>query len=162
MPIVVFILIFVITFTLMTATFGDAMKNPEKLDAKMEKLDSALNSMSSFYFESYEIGTDSNKFYVYPSAWDAADFNDRKKILEFAANIAVSEKRKQNKANGKLGSYTSKEQELKRTILYNSKKKEEILGRYIEYHKNYPSGKASMKDLLEETFKSYRFSDSTS
>ena len=154
MPIIIYILIFAIVFIFMTKIFAEDIKNPSKMESKLEQFDNTLNKMSSFCFESYELKPEINKFYVYPSAWNGATFNDRKKMLEFAASISASQKKKQQYDKS---SYISKEEELKRTIIYNSKNKDEILGKYVEYHKEYSNGKMSLKDAIEETFKSYKF-----
>ena len=152
-PVIIYVLIIATTFIFMTKIITEDVKDPRKIESRLETIDSTLKSFSSFYFESYEIGQNINKFYIYPSAWDTATFNDRKKILDFAANLSVSERRKQNKGEH----YISKTTELKRTVIYNAKNKKEILGKFEEYHIESSSNKVSVKDLINETYKSYKF-----
>ena len=112
--------------------------------------------MSSIYFESYEITPTENKFYIYPSAWSSAGFKDKTKLLDIAASMSVTYREKQDK--NPIGKYY-KSEELKRTVLYNCKNKNEVLARYVESKKLAQTEKPTISEMVKETYKSYKFYD---
>lgn len=151
LPIVLYVIIFALIFGLMTMSFNEAKNSPEHASATLEKLDSAMQKYSSIYFESREITKDENKFYVLPEDWRRYSFSEKKDILDMAASLAVSE-RKKNDKNG----YYSKTQELPRTKIYNIKNNE-LLGEYFLDENLLYSENTTTKNILKSAMTAYKF-----
>ena len=132
-------------------SFNEAKNSPEHASATLEKLDSAMQKYSSIYFESREIIKDENKFYVLPEDWRRYSFSEKKDILDMAASLAVSE-RKKNDKNG----YYSKTQELPRTKIYNIKNNE-LLGEYFLDENLLYSENTTTKNILKSAMTAYKF-----
>lgn len=154
------ILVFPIVYTLIIAgivgalifTVVDETKtSPEHKSATMEKLDSALNSFGSLYFESYDITQNENKFYVLPSDWSGYTFTEKKDILDMASSMSASYRNKQDDDK-----YYSKTSELNRTKIYSSENGE-LLGEFYMDEEVYSSEKFSLKDALKASMKAYKF-----
>lgn len=158
MPILIYVIVFILMMGIIIAPLSDMNKNPEIVKTRMEKFDKAMDNLSSFYFESYEISKSGNKFYIYPSIWSGADLQERKKMMDFAANIAVSEGKKVDKI---YYENSSKEIELLKTTFYNAKKKDEILAQYKKQSKKYTSDKISLKEFADSIYESYKFYEPT-
>ena len=135
----------------MTMSFNEIKNSPEQASATLEKLDSAMQKYSSIYFESREITKNENRFYVLPEDWRRYSFSEKKDILDMAASLAVSE-RKKNDKNG----YYSKTQELPRTKIYNVKNNE-LLGEYFLDENLLYSENTTTKNILKSAMTAYKF-----
>lgn len=155
-PILIFVIVFILTITMAFKFTSDISKNPDDAKKSLERMENVLEKMSSIYFESYEITPTENKFYIYPSAWSNAGFKDKTKLLDIAASMSVTYREKQDK--NPIGKYY-KSEELKRTVLYNCKNKNEVLARYVESKKLAQTEKPTISEMVKETYKSYKFYD---
>lgn len=109
-PILYFVLIFAIAFLMIAFIGKDSNGKPN-----MAKLEKFVETMTSIYYESYEIEPNENKFYVLSSDWNTYSFSDKKQLLDMAANISANER---YKANPKV--HTNKMAELPRTKIYSA------------------------------------------
>ncbi len=149
-PIVYTLVIFGIIGALLFTVIDESKTSPNHKSDTIEKLDSALNSFGSLYFESYEITQNENKFYVLPSDWRRYSFTEKKDIIDMAASMAASNRSKNS------DKYYSKSTELNRTKIYNSKNGE-LLGEFYIDEKVYSSDKFSLKDAVSASMKAYKF-----
>ena len=155
LPIIYIGIIFGIA-ALLTFGMADEIKNnPEQAKARMEKLESALDSMSSIYFKKYEITETENKFYISSDDWKGFDFNDKTKMLDMASSIAANKREKQAKEK-KPDEYVyfSKTKELPRTKLY-CLENGQLLGEFVMDEGAYEN--ASFKDAFKLAMKAYHF-----
>ena len=159
MPIVITIIIIALVFVLAFKTVEQDAVNPEKAKSRIEKFENALVSFGNLYFESYEITSEENNFYILPNTWRYASFKERTDMLEFAANLAATERRKKN-TTGKYVSYR-KSTELPRTKIYNAKNGE-LLAEFNLDESVFESEKIRFKDVMKAAFKAYRFYEPTS
>ena len=79
-------------------------------------------------------------------------------MMDFAANIAIAENKKQNK---RPEHKSSKEDELVKTVFYNANKKDEVLALYRKESHTYSSEKISFKEYADSLHKSYKFFEPT-
>ena len=158
MPIVITIIIIALVFVLAFKTVEQDAVNPEKAKSRIEKFENALVSFGNLYFESYEITSEENNFYILPNTWRYASFKERTDMLEFAANLAATERRKKN-TSGKYVSYR-KSTELPRTKIYNAKNGE-LLAEFNLDESVFESEKIRFKDVMKAAFKAYRFYEPT-
>ena len=99
-PVVIFaIMMTFIMGTVFYITSND--NNTQKLDKTVEKLENAMNTLGSIYFEGHEITKNENKYYVLSNDWKGYSFNDKKDILDMAASMASTEKNKAEKQTSK-------------------------------------------------------------
>ncbi len=155
LPIIYIGIIFGIA-ALLTFGMADEIKNnPEQAKARMEKLESALDSMSSIYFKKYEITETENKFYISSDDWKGFGFNDKTKILDMAASMAANKREKQAKEK-KPDEYVyfSKTEELPRTKLY-CVENGQLLGEFVMDESAYEN--ASFKEAIKLAMKAYHF-----
>ena len=150
LPLIQFIVVAGLLGALFFTAIDEAETSPEHKSATVDtidkKLNSAMKSMSSLYFESYEITDDENKFYVLPEDWESYSFTEKKEILDFAASVASSERDMKLKGSG-----GTKYEEVKRTKIYSSKTGE-LLGEY-----NFESDDYNLKSFIKAGMNAYRF-----
>lgn len=148
-PVVIFaIMMTFIMGTVFYITSND--NNTQKLDKTIEKLENAMNTLGSIYFEGHEITKNENKYYVLSNDWKGYSFNDKKDILDMAASMASTEKNKAEKQTSKY----SKTTELPRTKIYSYETKQ-LLGEFIMDKKVQENG--SFKEYLSASMKAYKF-----
>ena len=133
--------------------------NPNATNAAIEKMDNTMNkamkSISSVYFETYEINEKENKFFVNSSDWKHYSFSEKKDILEFAASMSASEREKiDNAQNSNTKKYYSKTSELTRTKIYSIQDKK-LLGEYVYNKSSYEN--VTLKEYIKESMKAYKF-----
>ncbi len=157
-PIVLTIIVFALMFGLMFKTFDESVKNPEKTKSSIEKIETVMSKIETLYFESHEITENENKFYISPNTWLYTSYKERTDILDLAANISASERRKNDKS-GNCCSY-SKSKELPRTKIYNVENNE-LLAEFYMDESLYTSEEVNFKDILKASFKAYRFYEPT-
>lgn len=155
LPIVYFLLVMAIVGLLMFAVVDEAKNTPEHKSATLEKLDSTLNSFASVYFESHTITEDENKFYVLPADWNSYSFSEKKDILDLAASMSASERKRLDSKK-----YYSKSSELNRTKIY-SVENNELLGEYYFDESLISSDKPDIKNVVKASMKAYRFYNPT-
>lgn len=146
-------IIFALTMTLVMGTvfyITSSDGNTQKLDKTIEKLETAMNSLGSIYFEGHEITQNENKYYVLSNDWQGYSFNDKKDILDMAASMASTERNKAEKQSSKY----SKTTELPRTKIYSQESKQ-LLGEFIMDKKVQENG--SFKEYLSASMKAYQF-----
>lgn len=88
---------------------------------------------------------------VLPEDWKRYSFSEKKDILDMAASIASSERRKADKSG-----YYSKTEELSRTKIYNVKNNE-LLGEYFMDESLLYSENATTKNILKSAMTAYKF-----
>lgn len=145
-------LCFVLAFSLI---FGVAMlaadeANIEQNKSTLHKVEKAIDSYTSIWFEGHEITETENRYYVLPKDWRGYSFSEKKDILDIAA---ISAAREREKTTGK---YSSKTKELPRTKIYSSVNKE-LLGEFVLDETSFESEKPDYKEIFKAAFKAYRF-----
>lgn len=153
-PLIYFIIAVGIVGALMFGTVNESAKNPEAAKSNVEKLDNLLNSFDSLYFESHKITDNENMYYVLDSDWKCS-FSDKKDMIDMAASLAASERRKAFKAKypDKFVSF-SKTSELPRTKIY-SAETGKLLGEFVMDKEVLEGG--SFKDFMKASLNAYRF-----
>lgn len=151
LPILIYVIVFAVAFGIVAIGINEAKNSPECKSATLEKLDSSMQKYSSIYFESHEITKNENKFYVLPEDWKRYSFSEKKDILDMAATLASSERRKADKSG-----YYSKTEELSRTKIYNVKNNE-LLGEYFMDESLLYSENATTKNILKSAMTAYKF-----
>lgn len=154
LPIIIYTVVFGTIFGIMATSIKEAASSPE-CNSKLEKLDTTFEKFSSIYFESYKITKDENKFYVLPEDWSRYSYSEKKDILDMAASLASSKRRKADK-NG----YYSKTKELPRTKIYNIKNNE-LLAEYFMDESLLYSENTTTKNILKSAMKAYKFYKAT-
>ncbi len=153
LPFVYFLIVTVFVLTFTFSAINETKTSPDGKSNTMQKLESALNSFGSLYFESYNITPDENKFYILPEDWKSYSFSDKKDILDMAATMAATARNKKSS-----GHYSTKAKELPRTKIYNSKNGE-LLGEFY-MPENFPA-KAGIKDVIKASMNAYKFYNPT-
>lgn len=148
------VVIFAITMTLIMGTVfymtSSDDNNTQKVDKTIEKLESAMTTLGSIYFEGHEITKDENKYYVLSKDWSGYTFQEKKDILDMAASMASTEKNKAEKQTSKY----SKTTELPKTKIYSYETKQ-LLGEFIMDKKVQENG--SFKEYFSASMKAYQF-----
>ena len=98
-PIIYFVVIFALMLSFITTTINETKNSPEHASQTLEKLDNTLTNLSSMYFEKHEITEHENKYYVLPEDWKRYSFSEKKDILDIAASVSASERKKLNSTN---------------------------------------------------------------
>lgn len=145
-----FIFPFVLGIIIFTSMMFYVTKNPqgsEKLEQAIEKLEDFGKS----YFDRYEIG-EVNKFYIDPDVWRFASFDEKRKLLDFAAQISASDKNDSLQSSD-YGNRTSKYRELNKTKIYSTKDNKLLAEFYMDENID-PN---NFKEFIKESFKAYRF-----
>lgn len=150
-PIIYFVIIFALMLSFITTTINETKNSPEHASQTLEKLDNTLTSFSSIYFEKHEITENENKYYVLPEDWKRYSFSEKKDILDIAASVSASERKKLNSTN-----HYSKTSELSRTKIYNIENNE-LLGEYYMDETLLYSENTTTKNILKSAMKAYRF-----
>lgn len=150
-PIIYFTIIFALMLSFITTTINETKNSPEHASQTLEKLDNTLTSFSSIYFEKHEITENENKYYVLPEDWKRYSFSEKKDILDIAASVSASERKKLNSTN-----HYSKTSELSRTKIYNIENNE-LLGEYYMDETLLYSEYTTTKNILKSAMKAYRF-----
>lgn len=152
--VVVPLIIFVITFFIVGFIALGIMQTEANPQAgNTTKLEKAFDFLGSMYFDSYEITKNENKFYVNPSDWRGYGFDEKRNILEFAANTASIEKNKRRQKGS--GEYYSKSTELNRTKIYSSLN-QELLGEFY-LDESIFSEKPDVRKIIKASMNSYKF-----
>ncbi len=129
----IIVLPILLTFFIATAVVNLAIKNPEKVEATIEKMENLLEDIVLEQFENYEINVDENRFYMDPRNWVGLSYEDRYNLLKGAATVAASEKRK-NKEN-KYPQYSgSQSRELPITKIYSTYNGELLAAYNVDYN----------------------------
>lgn len=149
LPVLIFILTMVIVFAIAFTAVNETNNSPNQESPTISKLDKALNSYFSLYFESHTLTADENKFYVLPKDWNGYSFSEKKDVLEMAATTSATERSK----NGK---HSSKTKELPRTKIYNSINGE-LLGEFVMDESLFETEKPDFKQIVKASMKAYRF-----
>ena len=151
-PIIYFLIVMAIIGAIVFTAVDEAKTSPEHKSTTLEKLDSAINSFGSLYFDSYEITADENKFYVSNNDWNSYSFHEKTDILDFAASLAASRREK----SSKKGERYSKSTELNRTKIYSSETGE-LLGEFKLNDDAFSSEKPDFKNIIKATMNAYQF-----
>ena len=150
-PIIYFTIIFALMLSFITTTINETKNSPEHASQTLEKLDNTLTNLSSMYFEKHEITEHENKYYALPEDWKRYSFSEKKDILDIAASVSASERKKLNSTN-----HYNKTSELSRTKIYNIENNE-LLGEYYMDETLLYSENTTTKNLLKSAMKAYKF-----
>ena len=151
-PIIYFLIVMAIVGTIIFTAVDEAKTSPEHKSNTMEKLESAIDSLGSLYFENYEINQDVNKFYVLNDDWKSYSFSEKKDILDMAATMSATQREKLSDKN----EHFSKSTELKRTKIYSSETGE-LLGEFRLDQEVYSSEKTDWKSIIKASMNAYQF-----
>ncbi len=151
-PIIYFLIVMAIVGAIVFTAVDEAKTSPNHESTTLAKLESAMNSFASAYFESYEITPDKNKFYVLNDDWKSYSFSEKKDILDFAASLSASERNK----NPNRKKSTSKTKELVRTKIYSSETGE-LLGEFKLDKSVYTSETPDWKSIIKASMNAYQF-----
>ncbi len=151
-PIIYFLIVMAIVGTIIFTAVDEAKTSPEHKSNTMEKLESAIDSLGSLYFENYEITPDVNKFYVLNDDWRGYSFSEKKDILDMAATMSASKREKLSDKN----EHFSKSEELKRTKIYSSETGE-LLGEFKLDQEVYSSENSDWKSIIKASMNAYQF-----
>lgn len=150
LPVLITMLVMVLTGVFVFKSID----NPKQFESKMEKVDTAMNFMSSLYFDSYEITPEENKFYIQPSDWKYTSFKERTDMLNLAATVSAEERRKVKSTSSY--EHFSKSTELPRTKIYNVEDKKLLAEFYLDesiFNKNKPD----VKEIFKSSITAYKF-----
>ena len=156
-PIIWTALIIGLTFGIMAFAKNTPCNTTNPAQPSEAKIESIADTISSSFFEKHEITADSNKYYVLESDWKDYGYREKVKILDMAAQMAASEKRKTYRKahpNESCCSRFSKSTELDKTKIYGSNTGK-LLGEYVMDDKEFEN--ASFKEAMKAVFKAYRF-----
>ena len=151
-PIIYFLIIMAIVGAIVFTAVDEAKTSPEHTSSTIEKLESAMNSLGSLYFENYEITPDVNKFYVLNDDWKSYSFSEKKDILDMAATMSATQREKLSDKN----EHFSKSTELKRTKIYSSETGE-LLGEFRLDQEVFSSENSDWKTIIKASMNAYQF-----
>ncbi len=153
-PIVSFILI----FGFIINSVHDIMSNPEQSEKTMANLEKFLDEMSAEIFKTYSIEEDENKFYVEEDLWQNMSFTEKQKLIDYAAQISASKRKKIYKEQNPNGyQYFSKTDELNRTKIYSAENNEKLLAEYKIDENFYEKDNPKFTDYIGASLKAYKF-----
>lgn len=158
-PIILTFLIIFISFAVVFKIADDSVKDPEKGKVTMQRMEKFLENIESKTFESYEISSTENRFYIAPNTWYYLSYSDRMKTLDLAANIASKKRTDKYKQKNCSTCYSySKTTELPRTKIY-SAKNHELLAEYSSDATTNLSKKekVSIADIIIASTNTYKF-----
>ena len=154
LPIMYFILIFGLVF----GTMHTAIKNPEEADKVMTKLENIMENTALTYFETYSIEENENKFYIIENDWEKLDFQDRKNLIDIAAQMSASKREKAFKeAYPNRYKSFSKVSELNRTRIYSANDRNKLLGEFYMDNNLYNGNDTKFTDILKAGMTAYKF-----
>lgn len=154
-PVIYFLIILGFVTFFMFTTINDMENNPQKAEQTMTNFEDTMSKYGSFYFKSHLITPNENKYYVSSSDWSTYTFKEKTDVLDLAACLASSERKKEYRKRYP-NSYKSfsKASELQRTKIYSSETKQ-LLGEYYIDESSLESG--SLKDILKAGMNAYKF-----
>ena len=157
---VVFIILvqFLLVIGIFISFLNDSTDNPEGTGKTTSKLERMMDKMATIYFQSYTIGENENRFYVLESDWKRFSFDEKVKLLDFAAQTAAMKKEKEYKENNPHGyQYFSKTTELNKTKIYSANNTEKLLGEFYLDKNLFNDEKTKYTDIIKASLKAYRF-----
>ncbi len=134
------------------------MSNPEQSEKTMANLEKFLDEMSAEIFKTYSIEEDENKFYVEEDLWQNMSFTEKQKLIDYAAQISASKRKKIYKEQNPNGyQYFSKTDELNRTKIYSAENNEKLLAEYKIDENFYEKDNPKFTDYIGASLKAYKF-----
>ena len=140
----------VLSIVILVSVIHYASKNPDGAK-KLEEAMETFEDLAKSYFEKYEIGTE-NKFYINPDTWNYATFDEKRKLLELAAQIAAQEKN-DNLPAGDYINRTTKYNELNKTKIYSDKDNKLL----AEFYMDENISTDNIKEFIKASFNAYKF-----
>jgi len=156
-PVIYSIIIILATFNFIFTATSDIKNNPQKAEQTATKLENIIDNTGSIYFETYQITKEENKFYVLSSDWKYYSFEDKRNIIDLAANISSMKRNKEYKKQNPNGyEYFSKSSELPRTKIYSAETKQ-LLGEFVLDENILKSDSLNFGNILKASLTAYRF-----
>lgn len=149
------VILFLGIFLAFLGASGDSTGDTNSTTSRLERM---MDKMSSMYFQSYTIGEDENRFYVLEDEWRSFSFDERVKLLDFAAQTAAMRKEKEYKANNPNGhKYFSKSSELNITKIYSANNTDKLLGEFYIDKNLFENDETKFTDVIKASLKAYKF-----